>query len=117
MSPPTILEANGRPAFVVLPYKEYRQLVAAAKPASHPRRIPAGDSVPHEVMSLKVANDWSLIRAWREYLGLTQAEVARRLEVRQPTYARMEAPDARPRLATRQRIAAALGVSAGQLED
>lgn len=116
MSHPTILEAEGRPAFVVLPYDEYQQLVAAARPNAISPRVPADDSVPHEVMSLKVANDWSLIRAWREYLGITQVEMARRLEIRQPTYAAMEAPDGRPRLATRRRIADALGVAAEQLE-
>jgi len=43
--------------------------------------------------------------------------MATRLEVRQPTYANMESPDARPRKATRARIAQALGVSLDQLDD
>jgi len=101
---------DGRPAFVVLPYDEYIALTGN-KP-----RIPAGEAVPHEVISLQVKNGWSLIRAWREYLGITQAEMAARLEVRQPTYANMEGPDARPRKATRARIAQALGISLDQLD-
>ncbi|MFC3337324.1 helix-turn-helix domain-containing protein [Paracandidimonas soli] len=109
----TILEANGEPAFVVLPYDEYVKLLGKAQPSG---RIPADGTTPHEVMRLSVNNGWSMIRSWREHLGLTQAEMARRLEIRQPSYAAMEAPDAKPKKATRERIAAAMGISMEQLE-
>ncbi|MDN5842904.1 MAG: helix-turn-helix transcriptional regulator [Alcaligenaceae bacterium] len=109
----TILEANGKPAFVVLPYDEYLELTGGQKPAG---RIPADDTTPHEVMCLCVKNDWSMIRAWREHLGLTQAEMATRLEIRQPSYAAMEAPDAKPKKTTRERIATAMGLSLEQLD-
>lgn len=109
----TILEADGKPAFVVLPYDEYLKLTGESK---SPGRIPADNTTPHEVMRLSVKNDWSMIRAWREHLGLTQAEVARRLDIRQPSYAAMEAPNAKPKKATRERIAAAMGISLEQLE-
>ena len=107
---PTILETNGKPAFVVLPYDEYIKLIGAKVP-----RNPADDSVPHEVVRMQVKNDWSLIRAWREYLDITQAEMASRLDIRQPSYAAMEAVDAKPKKITRERIAAALGVSPEQI--
>ena len=110
---PTILEANGKPAFVVLPYDEYLKLTEGKKPAG---RIPADGTTPHEVMRLCVKNGWSMIRAWREHLALTQAEMARRLEIRQPSYAAMEAPDAKPKKTTRVRIAAAVGLSLEQLD-
>ncbi len=109
----TILEANGKPAFVVLPYDEYIKLTQT-KPAAN-TRIPADGSVPHEVMRLQFKNDWSLIRSWREYLGLTQSEMASRLEIRQPSYAAMETQEAKPKKATRERIANALGVSLEQV--
>ena len=110
---PTILETNGKPAFVVLPYDEYLALIDNQPKAK--RRIPADDSVPHEVMRLQVKNDWSLIRAWREYLGITQTEMATRLEIRQPSYAAMEAVDANLKKSTRERIAIALGLSLEQI--
>jgi len=110
---PTILEANGKPAFVVLPYDEYVQFSRSIKQAG---RIPADGTTPHEVMCLAVENGWSMMRAWREHLALTQAEMARRLEIRQPSYAAMEAPDAKPKKATRQRIAAAMGITLEQLD-
>jgi len=56
---------DGKPAFVVILYAEYILLFPATK------RIPDGDALPHGVVSLTVDNDWSNIRAWREYLGLT----------------------------------------------
>jgi len=114
---PTIVETDGKPAFVVLPYAEYLELTRAhpAPVRTHPR-IPADGSIPHEVVLLMTENDWSIIRAWREYLGVTQTEMAARLEIRQPSYAAMEANDARPRKATRQRIAAALGLQFDQLD-
>ncbi|WP_350494884.1 hypothetical protein [Neopusillimonas aromaticivorans] len=40
---PTILEANGKPAFVVLPYDEYLKLTEGKKPAG---RIPADGTTP-----------------------------------------------------------------------
>ncbi|MBU4609481.1 helix-turn-helix transcriptional regulator [Achromobacter sp. GG226] len=109
----TILESNGKPAFVVLPYDEYLKLTGV--PGATAGRIPADGSTPHEVMALHVRNEWSMIRAWREHLGLTQAEMARRLDIRQPSYAAMEAADAKPKKATRERIAAAMGITIDQL--
>lgn len=110
---PTILEHGGEPTFVILPYAEYLALTGKGlkqeKLAADPR-IPADGSIPHEVASRVLEDGLSVVRAWREYLGLTQAEMAARLNVRQPTYAGMEAPDAKPRKSTRARIAAALGV-------
>lgn len=66
--------------------------------------------IPHEVVVLHLEEGMSLVRAWREHLGLSQREVARRMGVSQPAFAKMEAKDAKPRLATLKKIAAALGV-------
>jgi len=79
--------------------------------------IPADGSIPHEVILLMVDNDWSIIRAWREYLGVTQVEMARRLGIRQPSYAAMEAQGARPKKSTRARIAEALGLMPDHVDD
>ncbi len=104
----TILQ-NGKPAFVVIPYGEYLRLVPDAA-----KRIPAGDAVPHEVMRYVLREDFSLLRAWREYLGYTQADVAARMGITQSALAQMEASK-RPRKATLEKLAAALGISAAQL--
>jgi len=112
---PTIIHACGKPAFAVLPWDDY---LALTVPRAQPdlRRIPADGTIPHEVIVRMTESDCSIIRAWREYLGLTQTEIAARLGIRQPSYAGMEAPGARIRKSTRERIAAALGVAFDQVD-
>jgi len=95
---------NGKPAFVVIPYDEYVK--------------PKGGSeayLPHEVVGLMVDNDWSVIRAWREYLGLTQQEMAQRLDISQSAYSQQES-NKRLRKTSRDKIAIALGISSDQLD-
>lgn len=114
---PTILEADGKPTFVVLPYAEYLALTGDQHAIPHPHpRIPADGTIPHEVVSLMANNGWSILRSWREYLGLTQVQMASRLGIRQPSYATMEAPGARTKKVTRERIANALGVQFDQID-
>jgi len=114
---PTILESDGKPAFVVLPYSEYLALTGVkSKPSRRPPRVPADGTIPHEVVMLMSGNGWSIARAWREYLGVTQTDMAIRLGIRQPSYAAMEAPGANPRRSTRERIAAALGIQFDQID-
>jgi transcriptional regulator with XRE-family HTH domain len=54
------------------------------------------------------------MRAWREHLGLTRAEVATRAGISQAAYAQMETA-AKPRATTRKKIVAALGIAPEQL--
>jgi transcriptional regulator with XRE-family HTH domain len=70
--------------------------------------------IPHEVVSLIVDGE-PPVRAWREHLNLTQDEVAKRMGISQPAFAQQETV-AKPRKDTRERIAAAFGINANQLE-
>ena len=72
---------------------------------------------PQEVVEANVVRGDSLLKAWREHLGLTQAEVAKRAGMSQPAYAKLEKPDANPRTATLRKIARALEISFEQLTD
>jgi len=54
------------------------------------------------------------LKAWREHLGLTQADVAQRLGVTQSAYAQQENSQ-RLRKSSREKIAAALGILQEQL--
>ncbi|MEE1921940.1 helix-turn-helix transcriptional regulator [Pseudomonas sp. 148P] len=92
-----INDAEGRPAFVVLPYADYI--------ASHPQN----DLVPNAVVGYMVKDGMTAIAAWRKHLDLTQAEVAERLGISQSAYAQQEAAET-PRKTTRQKIAVALGI-------
>ena len=106
MNAPTSIQiingADGKPAFVVIPYAQYV--------AQHPD----SDLIPHEVVS-RIVDGETPIRAWREYLDLTQDEVAKRLGISQPAFAQQEAVT-KPRKATREKIATVFGIKADQLD-
>ena len=96
-------DAKGNPAFAVIPYLQYLRL-------SKQR----GPTIPNAVVKKVVNKDMTPIRAWREHLGITQAEVARRLDISQSAYAQQEAKEP-VRKSTRERIAKALGIVPEQL--
>jgi len=75
--------------------------------------LPQG-TVPDEVVNLACKPGVSPMAAWREHLGLTQAEVASRMGVAQAAYAQMEWAK-QPRKATLDKVAAAMGLDAEQL--
>lgn len=108
MNPPTdfqtILDASGKPAFVVMPYDDFVQ---------HFEHV--GDLVPDAVVKLAFEEGMSPSRAWRTHLGLTQENVAQRMGITQSAYAQLEASE-RPRRSSRERMAQALGIRAGQLD-
>jgi DNA-binding XRE family transcriptional regulator len=99
-----IHDRNGAPAFVVLPYADWL--------ASRDRQK---NLVPNEVVNLTFDHDWSPMRAWREHLGLTQAEVAARANMTQGAYAQME-NSAKPRRASLKKIAKAMELTVEQLD-
>ncbi len=96
---------NGEPVYVVIPYSTYMETQSRHKDAQ----------VPHQIVGMIAENAWTPARAWREYMGLTQLEVAMRIGISQPAYAQQEA-GLRPRRATRERIATALGIAPQQLD-
>lgn len=94
---------DGNPAFVVIPYQEYIACQAQGE------RL-----IPHAVISSTI-DGATPVRAWREHLGLTQAELAARLGISQSAYAQQESSERR-RKSSLQRIAAALGITPEQLD-
>lgn len=72
------------------------------------------EMIPHAVVSATV-DGVPPMKAWREYLGLTQAEVAARLAISQSALAQLEL-FANPRKSTLRRVAEALGVTLAQLD-
>lgn len=99
----TIKGPDGEPAFVVMAYADFM------------RRFAGEESlIPHDVVSAAV-DGASPMKAWREHLGLTQAEVASRLGVSQAAYAQTESAK-RPRKTTIERVAHAMHLSVEQLD-
>lgn len=107
MNAPTNIQVingpDGKPAFVVIPFEEYQKTHAAER-----------NLIPHEVVSATV-DGATPVRAWREHLKLTQAEVAQRLGIAQSSYAKQEASESLRRSSV-EKIAAALGITVEQLD-
>lgn len=96
-------DADGKPAFAVIPYSDYLSLARRRRP-----------TVPNNVVGKVVNQGMTPIRAWREHLGLTQVDVAQRLGISQSAYAQQEAKE-NTRKSTRKKIANALGIEPEQL--
>jgi DNA-binding XRE family transcriptional regulator len=100
-------DAKGHPAFAVIPFAEY-QALKFRKPKSEAL-------IPNHVVNLALDKNISATRAWREYLELTQAQVAKRMGITQSAYAQLEAKKIL-RKSTREKVAAALGIETEQLD-
>ena len=108
---PQIIKQDNKHAFAVIPWDVYQELVN--------NYVPDESDVlfPQEVVEANVVRGESLLKAWREHLGLTQAEVAKRIGMSQPAYTKIEKKGSHPRTPTLRKIAAALELSLEQLTD
>jgi len=107
---PQIIMQDGKPAFAVIPWEQYQELTR--------HELDETDVwIPHEVVKANVINGASMIRAWREYLSLTQLELARRAGMTQPALARLEKSESKPRMNTLKKIASAMDITLEQLTD
>ncbi len=99
-----IIEKDGMPLFVLVPYEEYLDVWARENV-----------TIPQEVVERHILEGQSLVRAWREFKGISQQEMAARMDISQSAYSQMERPEARLRPTTINRIAKALEISPEQL--
>ncbi len=108
---PQIIIQNGKPAFAVIPWDEYQKLINT--------QVTSDESdvwFPNEVVKANVRGD-SLIKAWREYFKLTQAELAAKAGMKQSSLARLEKSTTNPRKSTLTKLAKAMGIEIEQLID
>ena len=75
----------------------------------------AKNLIPHSITSRIVNEQITPLKAWREHLGHTQADIAAKLDITQSAYAQIEASK-RPQKANKRKIADALGISLEQLD-
>ncbi|QTA87043.1 HTH domain-containing protein, Cro/C1-type [Desulfonema magnum] len=108
---PQIITQNGRPAFAVIPWDEYQELIRNQVEPDE-----ADVWFPNEVVKANVRGE-SLIRAWREYFKLTRAELAAKAGMTQSDLARLENGDANPNKAELTKLAEAIGIDIEQLTD
>lgn len=77
----TVIYDNERPAFVVMPYADYQQL------------IDNDVLIPHDVVKLQTQYQCNLLGAWRRFRGLTQQAFAEKMGISQSAVAQMEKTD------------------------
>ena len=107
---PQIIMQDGKPAFAVIPWEQYQKLTR--------HDLDETDVwIPHEVVKANVINRASMVRAWREYFGMTQQELALRAGMTQPALARLEKSGSKPRISTLKKIASAMDIALEQLTD
>jgi DNA-binding XRE family transcriptional regulator len=104
----TILGRNGKPEFYVVPAQAFDRI----RPLLEAQTVKNG--IPQAVVEAHVMHNIPIVKAWREHLGLTQQEVSDRAGLLQPALARIEA-GSKPRKATRDKLAAAMGITSEQL--
>ncbi|MDR0587635.1 MAG: helix-turn-helix transcriptional regulator [Burkholderiales bacterium] len=116
MAKPRILpDKSGKPLYVLLTVEEYAKLTGASKAASQNKSGKAAVAGKRPVGRPSSGKGVvTPIRVQRERLGLSQAEVARRLGMTQGGYAVIE-KSLNPRAATVSKVAKALGVSVAKL--
>ena len=107
---PQIIMQDGKPAFAVIPWKQYQEL-------THYDPEETDVWVPHEVVKANVIKGATMIRAWREYFGMTQQELAQLAGMTQPALARLEKSGSKPRIGTLKKIAVAMDITLEQLTD
>jgi DNA-binding XRE family transcriptional regulator len=73
------------------------------------------DYVPHEVAQRVLVENCSSVRSWREFLGKTTAEVAKKIGVSEAEYIQWEALQTLTRRSVREKIADALEIRPEQL--
>ncbi len=108
---PQIITKEGKPVFAVIPWEEYQNLI---RNQAEPDETDVW--FPNEVVKAN-ARGASLIKAWREYFGLTQNELAARTGLQQSAMARLERSDSIPRKSTLAKLAATMELSIEQLHE
>ncbi len=103
-----VRDAGGHPVYVVMPFSDYQSIILGKKKTE--------SLIPGEVIRISMVDgDVSAVCAWRKYLNLTQADVAKRLGISQAAYSKLESRKTL-RKTTREKVAVALGILQDQLD-
>lgn len=114
-----IIERDGEPEYAVVPIETYRRLLERAEEAADIRvfdealaAVANGEDevVPAEVVRRLLSGEETPVRVWREYRGLTQAELAAMAGVGKSYLSQVERGGKSGSLRLMRRLASALGV-------
>ena len=104
-----IKNKTGVTEYAIVPFDIFQALISGNKQIKVEEK-----TIPHEVIKIIAHNGVTPIQAWREYLNLTQAEVAEKMGISQAAYSQMETAK-KNRKATLQKIAEAMNIDYLQL--
>ena len=120
---PQIISKDGQPEYAVVPYNDYQKLLANAEMLvdlvaydAAKRALASGEEelIPASVVDRLLDGD-NPIRAWREFRGLTSAQLAIACGVSAAAISQLEAGKRQPSVALLKKLAAALRVDLEQL--
>lgn len=80
-----VIYHDGEPTFAVVPYEKWQKMI---KVLTHLSGRATG--VPDVIAVRVLHHQVSPMKAWREYLGLTQTAMAKRLDISQAAYSQLE---------------------------
>ena len=106
---PQVIISEGKPAFAVIPWDEYQALLNNSAEEDDSDIL-----FPNEVVKANARGD-CLLKAWREYLGFTQKELAERTGMKQSAIARIESSDTLPRNSTLKKLTRVMNIDVDQL--
>ncbi|HFU5651292.1 TPA: helix-turn-helix domain-containing protein [Escherichia coli] len=121
-SPEAVTSCGYAVSAVIMSVAEYERLLSLADPDDDFESIQyeAGEhdneTIPHEVVSIMIDDDASLLAAWRIYRRMTQQAVAERLGVKQSAVSQFERAGA-PRKSTLEKLAEIYNCRPNQLAD
>jgi len=118
-----VIERDGKPEYAVVPYDEWQRLLELAEEAEDirdaeqaMRELENGeDELISGEMVARLLDGEPPVRVWREYCGLTQAQLAERAGVTQGAVAQIESGKRRGSVDLLRKLAAALAVDVDDL--
>ena len=115
-----IISQDGKPAFVVIPIDEWRQIESKLEDRGDAAAVRAFVKEPTETFPdavvAAILDGVHPIKAFREYRGMTQAQLATKVGTSAIYVSQLERGDRRPGRKLRAKIGAALKVEAALLE-
>ena len=115
---PQIITKDGKPEYAVIPYDEYRRLMADAEMLADVKAYDAArkalhtgveEVIPSEVVDRLLDGD-SPIRVWREHRGLSAADLAKACGVTAAAISQIESGKRKSSIMLLQKIARTLEV-------
>jgi len=114
-----ILKQNNKPIFAVVPFKKYEEMLEAYEEFQDTKEVEKFKMSKHkffpEEIALRIIKEDNPIKIYREFLGITQENLAKDLKVSKQFISQIETNKTAPSLKILKRIAERLDMSVDDL--